>query len=400
MTLRTIASIFLATLLINQVSLAQDSPIYLSNASFEDMPRPGTPPRDWFDCGFKGETPPDIQPDPTFSVSKPAVDGYSYLGMVVRDNDTWESVSQRLSRPLKKGQCYEFSIFLSRSELYISVSRISEEQANYTTPAKLRIYGGFGHCDKQYLMAETKVIETHQWREFKFKFEPVADYSYLIFEAFYNTPTLFPYNGNILIDNASAIVPVSCDKELSETSAPIEKEEVTEKAAPLPPPVTTTPPTPSPVPTEPPSEDFSDESEISERNPADDNIKISELKREDIRRGQIIKIDRLFFEADSSIIKTNSYEVLNEVYKFLDRNGDVEVEIGGHTNGLPPHEYCDNLSTERARAVAQYLVRKGIDPERLQYRGYGKRDPVASNKTTSGRKQNQRVEIKILSFDG
>ena len=76
------------------------------------------------------------------------------------------------------------------------------------------------------------------------------------------------------------------------------------------------------------------------------------------------------------------------------------VEIGGHTNGIPEHAYCDRLSTQRAKAVAEYLVRRGIKQGRLKYKGYGKRQPVATNKTPDGRKRNQRVEIKILSLSG
>jgi outer membrane protein OmpA-like peptidoglycan-associated protein len=91
---------------------------------------------------------------------------------------------------------------------------------------------------------------------------------------------------------------------------------------------------------------------------------------------------------------------LNEIYTFLASNPDVVVEIGGHTNGIPPDDYCDRLSTARAKAVAEHLVSKGIPKDRLQYKGYGKRQPVATNKSDYGRKQNQRVEIKILSFNG
>ena len=69
-------------------------------------------------------------------------------------------------------------------------------------------------------------------------------------------------------------------------------------------------------------------------------------------------------------------------------------------NGIPSHEYCDRLSAERAKAVADFLNEKGIPRERLQYKGYGKRQPVDSNRTQAGRQKNQRVEIKILSFNG
>ncbi len=378
---------------------AQDNePIFLTNPSFEDMPRHSKPPRGWYDCGFENESPPDVQPSGTFSVTKPAQEGSTYLGMVVRDNDTWEAVSQRLSRPLQKGQCYEFSIYMARSELYVSTSRITNETANYTTPAKLRIYGGFGYCDKQYLLAESSLVINTRWLEYRFKLEPIDDYTYLIFEAFYKTPTLFPYNGNILIDDASALTPINCDEELlAETPRPEPEPEVAQTEEPAAPPAPAQPEpevaaTPPATPTPPAARPQAPE--------AEESISFSQVKRADLKEGTTIRIDKLFFEADKSVITPSSFEVLDEVYAFLEENDDVIVEIGGHTNGLPPDWYCDKLSTDRAKAVANYLSRKGIDRNRLQYKGYGKRKPVASDETEEGKRKNQRVEIKVIGFNG
>ena len=125
---------------------------------------------------------------------------------------------------------------------------------------------------------------------------------------------------------------------------------------------------------------------------------LDQLDRDKIRKGQTIRIKNLYFEADTSSIDKDSYEVLNEVFEFLKENKEIIVEIGGHTNGLPKHNYCDKLSTERAREVASYLIRKGISPNRVEFKGYGKRKPIASNMTKEGRVKNQRVEIKILSL--
>jgi len=80
-------------------------------------------------------------------------------------------------------------------------------------------------------------------------------------------------------------------------------------------------------------------------------------------------------------------------------NDDVIIEIGGHTNGVPNDEYCDRLSSSRAKSVAEYLVNKGVNPTKVQFKGYGKKKPIADNKTKYGRDKNQRVEIKILSLN-
>lgn len=76
------------------------------------------------------------------------------------------------------------------------------------------------------------------------------------------------------------------------------------------------------------------------------------------------------------------------------------MEIGGHTNGNCDHPYCDRLSQDRAKTVANYLIQKGISIDRVRFKGYGKRKPVASNATLQGRKKNQRVEITILEMKG
>ncbi|MCB9285213.1 MAG: OmpA family protein [Lewinellaceae bacterium] len=365
----------------------QDPPIFLTNPSFEDFPAQGKPPKGWEDCGFPNETPPDVQPsvNPSYSyfeVVKPAYDGNTYLGMVVRDNDTWEMVSQRLSGPLKAGDCYEFSLFLCRSELYVSQSRVNFQNTNYTTPAKLRIWGGSSYCNKKELLAETSPIINTRWLKYDFKFKPKETHSYIVLEAFYNTPVLFPYNGNILVDNASPIVPVPCEDEVLEPVVLVPEQPKDPTTSPD---SKTTPEKPAP-----------DKSKTTE--PA--NKILADLDAKNLRIGQTIQIENLYFEADSSKIKDESYPVLNEIYDFLDANPDVVVEIGGHTNGNPPHDYCDRLSTDRAKAVADFLAARGIPRNRIQYRGYGKRQPIASNATAEGRRRNQRVEIKILSVEG
>ncbi|HUR31109.1 MAG TPA: OmpA family protein [Saprospiraceae bacterium] len=114
--------------------------------------------------------------------------------------------------------------------------------------------------------------------------------------------------------------------------------------------------------------------------------------------GQTIRLDKLYFEADSSTIQPSSYAVLEEMYEFLKNNDKVIIEIGGHTNSLPEDDYCDRLSTSRAKNIALYLYDKGIPQSQISYKGYGKRQPVATNQTVEGRRKNQRVEIKIVSL--
>ncbi|MEM6376608.1 MAG: OmpA family protein [Bacteroidota bacterium] len=400
-------SLFLAVLFLSNFSTAsaQEETIFLTNPSFEDIPRHSTAPRGWIDCGFNGESAVDIHPTGTFSVVKRPQNGNTYLGMVVRDNDTWESVSQPLSTPMMAGNCYEFSIFLSRSETYISVSKLTDERANYNTAAKLRIYGGLEGCKRGAMLAETNLIIHTRWIEYNFKFEPKENFSHIIFEAFYNTPTLFPYNGNLLLDNASSLKLIPCEEqEIAEEEPPADTPSTQPVVTQVPTPQPQTPIVPEPqTQPAPPVMTPTTTPAVSTPTPEPEESKViesafNEIKREEIKEGTIIRTNQVYFAADKSDINTKSFETLNQLYEFLKGNPDVRIEIGGHTNGLPPDDYCDNLSTNRAKAVVDYLKRKGINSNRLEYRGYGKRNRIASDDTIEGRRKNQRVEIKILAM--
>lgn len=370
-------------------ALAQDDPITLNNPSFEDIPMQGKEPRGWFDCGFSQESPPDVQPQQGnfFKVVREAQEGSTYVGLVVRDNDTWERIAQRMSAAVESGSCYEFSVYMARSELYESLSRTTGEMANYATPAKLRIWGGNGYCDRKELLAESSLVVNTRWLKFNFRFEPKGTYNYIMLEAYYKTPTLFPYNGNILMDNASDIVKVPCDDEEPTPEPPVDEPIVETPTPPsTPDPVTETPITPTPRPVTPPV--------------ADSNKTFEGVRRSELSVGSTIRIQKLYFKADSTDFTRDSRTTLDELYEFLAANRDIEVEIGGHTNTVPPEEYCDRLSTARAESVVNYLVSRGIRSDRLKAVGYGKNRPIVKNDRNSlpARRKNQRVEVKVLKI--
>jgi len=126
---------------------------------------------------------------------------------------------------------------------------------------------------------------------------------------------------------------------------------------------------------------------------------LPELNIANIKVGQTLRINNLYFDADNEDFNDVSRDVLTEIYEFMSTHEDVVIEIGGHTNNIPSHEYCDKLSSARSSNVANYLVELGIKSDRVKHQGYGKRKPIASNETQSGRQRNQRVEIKILQIE-
>ena len=199
---------------------SQDT-IYLLNPSFEDMPRKGgeysAAIRGWHDCGslaFPGESPPDIHPGPTpfWNVNLPPFDGNTYLGLVVRYNDTYESLSQALQVSLKANTCYFFSAVLARSEQYVSAtSKSPGKLENFTYPVILNIWGGNQFCSRAELLATTTPVDHSDWSYYDFIFRPKKDVKYITIEAFYNTPIHEAYNGHIMVDALSPITEINCD---------------------------------------------------------------------------------------------------------------------------------------------------------------------------------------------
>jgi hypothetical protein len=183
--------------------------IRLENPSFEDEPSASHTPVGWFDCGFQGESPPDTHPSENFKVTKQAFEGSTYLGLVTRDVNTWESIGQKLKTPLLKNVKYSFSVYLCRSNNYQSKSRLTGKDVNYVKPIILRIHGVKDDYKKSELLAESKLISSIDWEKIDFIIEPKDDFTYFVLEAYYRKKESSPaYNGNILVDNASDIVPI------------------------------------------------------------------------------------------------------------------------------------------------------------------------------------------------
>ncbi len=179
-------------------------PILLHNASFEEDKHrsAGTTPIGWQNCGPASETPPDIQPG-EFGVDLSAADGRNYVSLVVRDNETTEIIGQKLTQPMKKDSIYLIRLFVARSLSMVSPTKSSRESVNYATPAILKIWGGSRDCDKAQLLAQTVPIVNTEWEKIELMLQPGTEITHIFLEACHKTPTLFAYNGNVLIDNIS-----------------------------------------------------------------------------------------------------------------------------------------------------------------------------------------------------
>lgn len=122
---------------------------------------------------------------------------------------------------------------------------------------------------------------------------------------------------------------------------------------------------------------------------------LANLKKE---VGQKFILKNVYFVANASFIQAKSYPDLDQLAVYLIKNNNINIEVGGHTNGLCDDAYCNQLSNKRAKAVVDYLITKGVPSSILSFKGYGKTQNIADNNTTEARKKNQRVEITITKI--
>lgn len=169
------------------ISVHSIGQITVTNPSFEDEPADATTPQGWHPCD--NMTTPDIFPGFWGVYNEPS-DGNTYVGIITRENGTYEQFGQRLSSKFKKSQCYRTAIDLAHSIIY----------SGYNRPIQLRIYIGSSKCSKDQLIFESPVIKSMKWKTFEIDFVPKDDHEYIIFEAFYSEEP-FNHKGNILIDN-------------------------------------------------------------------------------------------------------------------------------------------------------------------------------------------------------
>ncbi len=108
---------------------------------------------------------------------------------------------------------------------------------------------------------------------------------------------------------------------------------------------------------------------------------------------------KIYFDFNKTAIKPNSRPVLQNVIEYLEENPEVRLEIQGHADIIGAQGYNLKLSETRAKAVKEYLVSKGIAPERLTTKGFGVTRPVAPNKTKAGRAKNRRIEFMPIQYE-
>jgi len=123
---------------------------------------------------------------------------------------------------------------------------------------------------------------------------------------------------------------------------------------------------------------------------------VLDIELERANEGTTAILENIFFDVDKFDLKEKSVTELQKILRFMRENPRVRVEISGHTDNTGSAAHNNELSEQRARAVNQYLIDKGIDQSRLIPRGYGSSHPIASNDTEEGRQKNRRIQFKII----
>ena len=117
------------------------------------------------------------------------------------------------------------------------------------------------------------------------------------------------------------------------------------------------------------------------------------------RDGDVIKLnlpDGVTFDFGKANLKSQFYPALDNVASTLAQFNQTIVEVSGHTDSIGSDAANQTLSVQRANAVGNYLIGRGLVRERFEIVGFGETRPVANNDTDSGRALNRRVEIRVV----
>jgi OmpA-OmpF porin, OOP family len=108
-------------------------------------------------------------------------------------------------------------------------------------------------------------------------------------------------------------------------------------------------------------------------------------------------LNNVFFDSGKSTLRPESNKELDQLAEYMNLKKTLVIEIAGHTDNVGAADANQKLSEERANAVRQYLLKKGIAANRVIAKGYGDTQPEADNGTADGRQKNRRTEVHIIS---
>jgi OmpA-OmpF porin, OOP family len=111
-----------------------------------------------------------------------------------------------------------------------------------------------------------------------------------------------------------------------------------------------------------------------------------------------VVLQNVVFEVDQAALLPESVAELQQLHAFLQEHQQLIIFLTGHTDNTHTPAYNRQLSEARVMAVKDWLVERGISPDRLRTKGYGHTQPIADNSTEEGRQRNRRVEFSVLNL--
>jgi outer membrane protein OmpA-like peptidoglycan-associated protein len=127
---------------------------------------------------------------------------------------------------------------------------------------------------------------------------------------------------------------------------------------------------------------------------------VDQLKAKPTPRGLVLTLGDVLFDTGRAQLNPGAARKLDQLAQFLTEHPERRVQIDGFTDSVGSDSYNLSLSQDRADAVKNALITRGIDPSRIGSQGYGKGFPVADNTDSGGRQLNRRVEVVIGDESG
>ena len=115
----------------------------------------------------------------------------------------------------------------------------------------------------------------------------------------------------------------------------------------------------------------------------------------------LLRVNKIYFDVGRATIKPESFSILNEIAKILERHPDLQIQINGHTDATGTDELNMKLSTDRAQSVKTFLISRAgeLNENNLTVKGFGKTKPISDDRTDEGRTLNRRVEFQVMNID-
>ena len=127
---------------------------------------------------------------------------------------------------------------------------------------------------------------------------------------------------------------------------------------------------------------------------------LEQLEAHDTDRGLVLTLGDVLFDAGTATLKPGAATTVDRLAQFMRDYPERSVRIEGHTDSAGSDTANQALSEQRADAVRESLIERGLEAERIATLGYGEARPIAGNETAAGRQQNRRVEIVVSDEQG